>query len=211
VTPVPQSEETGFEEVKEDGSVEEVNMEAWMPGGSLPPAQEMPRPVLTSRSPQPLPAARQPAIAPSSLGDMWEEEGEEPFFEESPPAPSRPAAAAAFAKPRAPAALAGTKPPQGQGLSPLELLRMQTTKVTRTEEERKRQGPPPGWSVPRPAELAQQAPPPSPPAKPRASEGVVAPAAAVKPVPPGVQKLTSKDREKMGVMLDDLLTRSRKK
>ena len=214
-SPAPTTDDTGFEEVEEDGSVEEVKMEAWMPSGSLPPAQEMPRPVpvLPSTSPQPAPTARPPMSAPASSGDMWEEEEETPFYDESPPAPSRPTAAAAPARSPVPAAVAsaGTKPPQSRGVSPLELLRLQTTKVTRTGEERKRQGPPPGWSVPRPAELAQEAPPPPPPAKPRASDGVLAPVAAVKPVPPGVQKLTPNDREKMGAMLDDLLTRSRKK
>jgi hypothetical protein len=39
----------------------------------------------------------------------------------------------------------------------------------------------------------------------------MAPQSALKPVPPSAQKLSPKDREKMGTMLDDLLTKSRKR
>ncbi|MBM4249962.1 MAG: VWA domain-containing protein [Euryarchaeota archaeon] len=224
---VPPPEETGFEEVTDGGVVEELRMEEpWMPGGSLPKATEAPRAAIYTRAPAPAaapapPPARTPAPAqapsparttapaptPAAAGDMWEEEeAEEEFFEEDRPAapPARPAAPEK-----------SHAPPPSRGLSPLEqqMLSMGLNlRVTRTEEERKRRGPPPGWSHPRPAEL----PPPEPerpavPSRPRGSEGVTAPPSALKPVPPGAQKLTPKDREKMGAMLDDLLGKSRKR
>jgi hypothetical protein len=40
---------------------------------------------------------------------------------------------------------------------------------------------------------------------------VTAPPSALRAVPPSAQKLGPKDREKVGVMLDDLLTKSRKR
>ena len=201
----PPPEQTGFEEIADTGAVEELKMEEpWMPAGSLPPATEMPRPAMPARAPAPAP---QPAPA----GDMWEEEesDEEFFVEDGPAAPKAPAVQPA--RPAAPAR--NYAPAPSKGLSPLEQQMMNMNlKVTRTDEERRRRGPPAGWSHPRPAEL----PPPQPqtppqPSRPRASEGVTAPPGALKPVPPSAQKLSPKDREKMGVMLDDLLTKSRKR
>jgi len=203
---VPPPEQTGFEEVTDGGEIEEVKMEpAWMPSGSLPAASEMPRAVISARPPVPAPA-------PASSGDLWEEESNEEFFEEDKAPAQRPSAPPA--RPAAPAQ--SYAPPPSKGISPLEqqMLSMGlTTKVTRTEEERKRRGPPAGWSHPRPAELPPEAPAPAPqaPPRPRAAEGVMAPQSALKPVPPSAQKLSPKDREKMGVMLDDLLSKSRKR
>jgi hypothetical protein len=186
----PPPEPAGFEEVTDEGGVEEL---------------KMPRPAMSARAPAPAPApAPKPAPAPVAAGDMWEEEeSEEEFFVED-------KTAAPPARPAAPAQ--SRAPPQSKGLSPLEQQFMSlNTKVARTEEERRRKGPPAGWSNPRPAEL----PPPQPqappqPSKPRSSEGVTAPQSALRPVPPSAQKLSPKDREKMGNMLDDLLTKSRR-
>jgi len=208
--------DTGFEEVAEDEPVEELKMDekAWMPRDSLPPAAEMPRPLAGTRlpTPAPTPGTRPPAPGPvvawgrpATSPDMWEDE-EETTFEEEPAAPS----------PRPP--VPGTPPaqppkPAGGGITPLDALVFSQLKVTRTDEERKMRGPPPGWSHPRPAELQKPAPPPPGPAKPKAGDELyISPSAtAVKPVPPEAQKLSKKDREKMGAMLDDLLTKSRKK
>jgi hypothetical protein len=207
-------DQTGFEEVSDAGGVEELKMEEpWMPSGSLPKATEAPQAAIYAR--QPSAVSREPATGhqppevqpPSQAGDMWEEEesDEEFFVEDKPAAPVQ--------KPASPPAKSYAPPPS-KGLSPLEQqLMSMNIKVTRTPEERARpKGPPAGWSHPRPAEI----PPPEPaapaaPGKPRSSEGVTAPPSALRAVPPSAQKLGPKDREKVGVMLDDLLTKSRKR
>jgi Mg-chelatase subunit ChlD len=217
-------DQTGFEEVSDEGGVEELKMEEpWMPSGSLPRATEAPQAAIYAR--QPSAVSREPATGhrppetqpPAPAGDMWEEEEtEEEFFVEDKPAASDRQPSAVSREPaagyRPPAT--GLAPPPSKGLSPLEQqLMSMNIKVTRTQEERARpKGPPAGWSHPRPAEI----PPPEPQTaagqpKPRATEGVTAPQSALRPVPPSAQKLGPKDREKVGVMLDDLLTKSRKR
>jgi hypothetical protein len=99
-----------------------------------------------------------------------------------------------------------------KGITPLDqMLFMPNLKVTRTPEERVMKGPPPGWTHPRPAELVQPAPPPPRPSRPSSKDEVVPTEAAVKTVPPSAQKMNKKDREKMGAMLDDLLSKSKKR
>jgi len=243
----------GFEEIRDEGEVEELQMEekAYMPSGSLPPAAELPRPL-----------AAAPKAPPAETGvswgeekpvtDAWEEEGaagagaesaswEEEQDERGQRAAGPQASEARLGKedrrssgsgqegygsrpaaPGTPHPAPSARPPSvspatpAGSVTPLDSLLYAQLKVTRSKDERARKGPPKGppagWTHPRPAELTQEAPPPPPSTpKPSVRGDVYAPAEAIKQIPPDAQKLSKKDREKMGVMLDDLLTKSRKK
>jgi len=213
------SQDEGFEEITESDQVETVSMErAWMPKDSLPPASETPARISFVPSPGPRPSAPAAYGRPSTSPDMWEEEDAEESWEEEPvqqasggrhqaPAPrSQPSSSFPTARPP------DRPAPAARGISPLDqMLFMPNTNVTRTDEERVMKGPPAGWTHPRPAELMKEAPPAQRPSKPSSRDEVVPHAAAVKPVPPSAQKMNKKDREKMGAMLDDLLTKSKKR
>jgi subtilisin-like proprotein convertase family protein len=216
----PPAQEEGFEEITDEEQVETVTMEqAWMPRGSLPPAAEMPSRI------SPAPSTRVQGAAfgrPSTSPDMWEEEEEE-GWEEEPAAPDARVPGTGYRVPRdgytdgrpssrTPAPGTRYPAPGSRGVSPLDqMLFMPNTKVTRTDEERRMRGPPPGWTHPRPAELMKEAPPPQKPSKPSFRDEVVPTPAAMKPVPPSAQKMSKKDREKMSAMLDDLLVKSKKR
>jgi hypothetical protein len=229
----PPEDGGGFEEIVEEEQVETVSMEqAWMPRGSLPPAAEMPSrissaPKPDARSPTPDTGAQTPDAGvawgrPTTSPDMWEEEEEDAGWEEEPADTGQQAAGSRQkgndwqqgAGSRQQGTAPGTRypAPGTKGVSPLDqMLFMPNTKVTRTDEERRPKGPPAGWAHPRPAELMREAPPPPRPSRPSSRDEVVPTAGAVKPVPPSAQKLTKKDREKMGAMLDDLLVKSKKR
>ena len=195
----------GFVEVAEEGGVEEVRMEAWMPRGSLPAAQEMPKPA--SSGPKPYVP---PGVAAAQHTDMWEEEDEVGFEDEVPPKPALPSAKPSISSPFV---------PRTKGVSPLDALMLSNLKVTRSENEKKAppKSQPLGWTHARPAEVlkeqeAQRAATstqPQQPARPRSSEELYAPPSAVRNVPPTAQP--SGKRDKMGSVLDDLLASSRKK
>ncbi|MGQ9582780.1 MAG: Ig-like domain-containing protein [Thermoplasmatota archaeon] len=192
-----------FVEVPSSGEVETIQMEeAWMPRGSLPPAAELPRPVglgvQAPGHPTPGPPASRSTL-PAPAGEAgWEEET---AFEEAPEEPAPPPAPQTG--PQRPA------PPPPAGITPLDSLLFSQLKVTRTEEERARRGPPPGWYHPRPAELPPP-PPPAQPQKPRSDGTVVATPEAIRTIPREAQ-LSKREREKMAAMMDDLLQKAKKK
>lgn len=200
--PTQGSGETGFVEVEEEGGVETLEMkEAWMTGESFPPAKEVPTQ---------LPRA-------TGGGAGWEEDfvevPEEPELRRPENAPSEPRPAipggaalqvAPQTQPRPPVVA-----PPSKGITPLDSLLFSQLKVTRTEEERVRRGPPPGWYHPRPAEIPPPSPSPPPPA-PKSDGVAVAPPEALKPVPPEA-RMSHRERQKMEAMMEDLLAKARKR